>query len=475
MESWSTFGGDLHLDLTGRQARGLGLRAALEDALREAVQDGRLAPGTRLPSSRALGGDLGIARNTVVEAYLQLTAEGWLTSRQGSGTTVADRAAPPAPAVAPGAPPPGPAVRYDLRPGRPDLSMFPRTAWSAAARRALTAAPNEALGYDTPLGRIELRQALAAYLARVRGVRTAPERILICSGHTQALNLLCAALRERGAAALAVEAYGLAPLQQVVTASGLERVALPLDEGGARTDLLTGVRAGAVLLTPAHQFPTGAPLLAPRRSAAVEWARRTGGLVIEDDYDGEFRYDRQPLGAMQALDPERVVYSGTASKSLAPALRLGWLALPQELVAPVTRLKRLADTQSGALDQLTLAELITSGTYDRHVRRCRLHYRRRRDRLVAALAERAPRIRVTGVAAGLHAVLVLPPGGPGEAELIGRGAAAGLALGGLAECRDDRAGDGPQAPPGLVIGYGTPPEHAFAGALDALCGLLERL
>ncbi|MFD7987094.1 PLP-dependent aminotransferase family protein [Kitasatospora indigofera] len=475
MESWSTFGGDLHLDLTGRQARGLGLRAALEDALREAVQDGRLAPGTRLPSSRALGGDLGIARNTVVEAYLQLTAEGWLTSRQGAGTTVAERAAPPAPAPAPDAARPGPAVRYDLRPGRPDLSMFPRTAWLAAARRALTAAPNEAFGYDTPLGRIELREALAAYLARVRGVRTAPERILVCSGHTQGLNLLCAALRGRGAAALAVEAYGLAPLQQVVRASGLERVALPLDEDGARTDLLAGARAGAVLLTPAHQYPTGVPLPAARRFAAVEWARRTGGLVIEDDYDGEFRYDRQPLGAMQALDPERVVYSGTASKSLAPGLRLGWLALPQELVAPMTRLKRLADTQSGALDQLTLAELITSGTYDRHVRRCRLHYRRRRDRLVSALAERAPRVRVTGVAAGLHAVLTLPPDGPSEAELIARAAAAGLALGGLAECRDDRAAAGPDAPAGLVIGYGSPPEHAFTGALDALCGLLGAL
>ncbi|MFC9325960.1 PLP-dependent aminotransferase family protein [Kitasatospora sp. NPDC057015] len=475
MESWSTFGGDLHLDLTGRRAGGLGLRAALEDALRTAVQDGRLTPGTRLPSSRALGGDLGIARNTVVEAYVQLTAEGWLTSRQGAGTTVADRPAPPAPAAAPTAPAPGPAVRYDLRPGRPDLSLFPRAAWLAAARRALTAAPNEAFGYGGPLGRIELRRALAGHLARVRGVRTDPERILVCSGHTQGLGLLCGALRERGATALAVEAYGLAPLRGVVAASGLRRVALALDEGGARTRLLDGSGAGGVLLTPAHQFPTGVPLPASRRSAAVEWARRTDGFVIEDDYDGEFRYDRQPVGAMQALDPERVVYSGTASKSLAPGLRLGWLALPRELAAPVARLKVLADTHSGVLDQLTLAELITSGTYDRHVRRCRLHYRRRRDRLVAALAERAPGVRVTGVAAGLHAVLLLPPGGPAEAELMARAGAAGLAVGGLAECRDEAAGPGDGSPQGLVIGYGTPPEHAFEGALDALCGLLGRL
>ncbi|WP_371480150.1 PLP-dependent aminotransferase family protein [Kitasatospora sp. NBC_00315] len=473
MESWATFGGDLHLDLTGRRAGGLGLRAALEDALREAVQDGRLAPGTRLPSSRALGGDLGIARNTVVEAYTQLTAEGWLTARQGTGTTVADRAAPPVPATASETAPTRPPVRYDLLPGRPDLSLFPRSAWLAAARRALTAAPDEALGYGSPLGRIELRRALAAYLARVRGVRTDPERILVCSGHTQGLGLLCGVLRERGATSLAVEAYGLAPLRAVVAASGLTRAALELDEGGARTDALAGTGAGAVLLTPAHQFPVGAPLSAHRRAAAVEWARRTDGFVIEDDYDGEFRYDRQPVGAMQALDPERVVHSGTASKSLAPGLRLGWLALPRALVAPVARLKQLADAQSGVLDQLTLAELIGSGTYDRHVRRCRLHYRRRRDRLVAALAERAPGVRVTGVAAGLHAVLLLPPDGPSEAELIARGAAAGLALGALADCHDEGAGAAP-APPGLVIGYGTPPEHAFAGALDALCGLLGR-
>ncbi len=385
---------------------------------------------------------------------------------------MADRAAPPAPAARPAAPVPGSAVRHDLLPGRPDLSLFPRSAWLAAARRALTAAPNEALGYGSPFGRIELRRALAAYLARVRGVRTDPERILVCSGHTQGLGLLCGVLRERGARSLAVEAYGLEPLRGVVAASGLARTALPLDDDGARVDLLATADAGAVLLTPAHQFPTGAPLSAPRRAAAVEWARRTGGFVIEDDYDGEFRYDRQPVGALQALDPERVVYSGTTSKSLAPGLRLGWLALPAELAAPVARLKTLADAQSGVLDQLTLAELIASGTYDRHVRRCRLHYRRRRDRLVAALAERAPGVRVTGVAAGLHAVLLLPPGGPPERELVARAAAAGLAVSGLAACRADRSDAGADAPSGLVIGYGTPPEHAFAGALDALCGLL---
>ncbi|WP_316521837.1 PLP-dependent aminotransferase family protein [Kitasatospora brasiliensis] len=468
---WTTFGGDLHLDLTERRAAGAGLRAALEDALREAVQEGRLAPGTRLPSSRALGEDLGIARNTVVEAYGQLTAEGWLSSRQGSGTTVARRAV-PSPAVRPTRPQTRrPAARYDLTSGRPDLSLFPRTAWLAAARRALATAPHEALDYSSPLGRLELRQALTHYLARVRGVRTDPDHLLVCTGVTQGLGLLCAALRERGARALAVEEYGLPPQHAIVRAAGLTTVPVPLDADGARVDRLDA-RAGAVLLTPAHQYPTGAALSAERRAEAVRWAREQDRYVIEDDYDGEFRYDRQPLGAMQALDPERVVYAGTSAKSLAPGLRLAWLALPDALVEPVARLKALADTMSPVLDQLTLAELITSGTHDRHVRRCRLHYRRRRDQLVAALAEHAPHVRVTGIAAGLHAVLQLPPGSTPEPELLARARQAGLSLNGLSW---HRAPALPPAdtPPALVIGYATPPEHTFPAAVRALCELLR--
>ncbi|GAA1388397.1 PLP-dependent aminotransferase family protein [Kitasatospora putterlickiae] len=485
---WTAFGGDLHLDLGERRAAGAGLRAALEDALREAVQDGRLAPGTRLPSSRALGEDLGIARNTVVEAYGQLTAEGWLSSRQGSGTTVAERAA-PRPAgraveVRAGRRPTG---RHDLLAGRPDLSLFPRSAWLASARRALAVAPHEAFDYGSPLGRIELRRALSDYLARVRGVRTDPERLLICAGFGQGLGLLAAALRERGAGRVAVESYGIPPQRHVLRAAGLGLAPLPLDHSGARTDLLAELsdteareaeadrleadRLGAVLLTPAHQFPTGAALAADRRAAAVRWAREYDGYVIEDDYDGEFRYDRQPLGAMQALDPDRVVYGGTAAKSLAPGLRLAWLALPDELVEPVARRKALADTMSPVLDQLTFAELITSGRYDRHVRRCRLHYRRRRDQLVAALTERAPHVKVTGIAAGLHAVLQLPPGSSPEAELMDRARAAGLVLTSLGWYLTDNAPA--DAPPALVVGYATPPDHAFPAALTALCDLLR--
>ncbi|MFD8599991.1 PLP-dependent aminotransferase family protein [Kitasatospora sp. NPDC059646] len=472
MSSWATFGGDLHLDLDAGRAGGLGLRAALEDALRTAVRDGRLASGTRLPSSRALAADLGIARNTVAEAYTQLVAEGWLMSRQGSGTVVAERGPQPAPADPPPGLRPSPPVRHDLKPGSPDLSRFPRGAWLAAARRALATAPHDAFGYGDPRGRIELRRALAGYLARARGVRTDPERLLICTGVQQGLGLVCAALREQGLGAVAVEAYGLPPQHRVIAAQGLAMRPLPLDEGGAVTSELARTDAGLALLTPAHQFPLGMPLRAARRAAAVDWARQVGGYLLEDDYDGEFRYDRHAIGAMQALDPDRVVYAGTASKSLAPGVRLGWLALPAALVEPVTRHKQLADGQSGALEQLTLAELIDSGGYDRHIRRSRQLLRRRRDRLVEVLAARAPQVRVTGISAGLHAVLELPEGSPGEEELRSRALRSGLRLHTLGWSRADGATRPPDRPPALVIGYGTPPDHAFEAALDALCALL---
>ncbi|MEW9520496.1 PLP-dependent aminotransferase family protein [Streptomyces tubercidicus] len=468
--SWATFGRDLHLDLTGPG----GLRAALLRALRDAVRSGRLAPGTRLPSSRSLAADLGIARNTVADAYAELVAEGWLSARQGSGTRVAwghlpegargrvlPRAAPAARRT------PGPAgrtdrPRLDLTPGTPDVAAFPRTAWLAAARRALTAAPSEAFGYGTPRGRPELRTVLADYLARARGVRADPDRIVICAGFMQGLALLSRAL---GTGRLAVESYGLDFHRAVITRAGMGTVPLLVDERGARTEELAALDdVRAALLTPAHQFPTGVPLHPDRRAAAVNWARATGGFILEDDYDGEFRYDRQPVGALQGLDPDHVVYLGTASKSLAPALRLSWMVLPDRLVDPVLALKGTGEWQSGALDQLTLAEFLSSGAYDRHLRGMRLRYRRRRDQLVAALADRAPHVHVSGIAAGLHAVLELPSGT--EQSIVQAARWQGLALEGLSRFHD------PSAPPAprdaLVVAYGTPPDHSFTNALDAL-------
>ncbi|MFD7993216.1 MocR-like pyridoxine biosynthesis transcription factor PdxR [Streptomyces mexicanus] len=458
--TWATLGVDLHLEPTGP-----GVRRGLTDALREAVRTGRLAPGTRLPSSRSLAADLGIARNTVADAYADLVAEGWLTARQGSGTRVADRAV--TPEQPPAARPPRRRTRplHDLTPGAPDLASFPRGEWLKAARRALATAPHHALGYGDPRGRPELRTALAGYLARVRGVRADPEHILICAGFSHGLRILAEVLRSRGASTVAVESYGLDVHRDLLSAAGLRTCPLPLDERG--TDTTRMPQAAAVLLTPAHQFPMGMPLHPERRAAVTDWARRTGGLVLEDDYDGEFRYDRQPVGALQGLDPDHVVYLGTASKALAPGLRLAWMVLPPSLAEEAAAAKGGSET-CGVLDQLTLAEFLTSGAYDRHVRSARLRYRRRRDALVDALATRAPGIHPTGIAAGLHAVLRLPPGT--EAAVVQAAAWQGLAVFGLSRFRHERA----TVPPldALVVGYGTPPDHAWSAALDALCRVL---
>lgn len=463
-ESRATFGADLHLELSA----GRGLRAGLVEALREAARSGRLAPGTRLPSSRSLAADLGIARNTVAEAYAELVAEGWLTARQGSGTRVAERARPRRLASAATATARRPARNgpsYSLVPGSPDLGSFPRAAWLSAARRALTYAPNDAFGYGADgRGRVELREALAGYLARARGVYADPERIVLCAGFAHGLKLLAGVLRTRRVRDVAVEGYGLDVHRDVLTRAGLRTRPLRVDGAGACTpDLASGV--GAVLLTPAHQFPTGAALTPARRAAAVDWARTTGGLILEDDYDGEFRYDRQQVGALQGLDPDRVVYLGTASKSLAPGLRMGWMVVPPGVLDEVVAAKGRTDWTSSALDQLTLAEFIRSGAYDRHVRGMRLRYRRRRDALVAAVGDR---VAVSGIAAGLHAVLDLAPGT--ERSLLQAASWQDLALTGLARFRHPEADMPPRD--ALVVGYGAPSDSAWSPTLAALVAAL---
>jgi GntR family transcriptional regulator/MocR family aminotransferase len=463
VKAWAISGVDLHLELAGHR-----VRAGLEAALREAMQTGRLAPGTRLPSSRALAADLGIARNTVAEAYAQLGAEGWLTARQGSGTRVASTAAVSLPGPAAGIRPPlgVRAARHDLRPGSPDLSAFPRAGWLSAARKALSGAPSRALGYSDPRGRPELRTVLAAYLGRTRGVRVAPDRIVVCAGFTQGLALLCQVLPDVGVTRIAVEDYGQPRTAEALAASGLAPVMLGVDDGGAVLDKAHG--AQAMLLTPAHQFPLGSVLSPRRRADAARWAAGSGGLIIEDDYDGEFRYDRQPVGALQALAPEHVIYAGTVSKTLAPGLRLGWLVLPARLTEAVASAKARSDAHTSSFEQLTLTEFITSGAYDRHVRRVRLAYRRRRDRLVAALAAHAPGVRVTGIAAGLHAVAELGPG-QREEQVIAGAAARGVAIEGLGgyALRAHTRG------PALVIGYATPPEHGYTTALARLVAAIR--
>jgi GntR family transcriptional regulator/MocR family aminotransferase len=450
---------DLHVALAGS-----GRRNGLERAIRAAIRTGRLPPDERLPSTRALARDLGFARGTVAEAYAQLAAEGYLRTRQGAPTRVASGPWPQAQA-SPGPPAPADRPRFSLGAGVPDLSAFPRAAWQAALRRALAKAPDAALSLDDPRGRPELRSALAAYLGRARGVLADPERIVVCAGYTEGLALLAAALRARGTRTIAMETPCLPDHREVVSAGRLRVAPLAVDEGGALADVPAA--AGAVVLTPAHQFPLGATLAPERRAAFVGWARSRDAILIEDDYDGEFRYDRQPVGALQGLDPEHIVYAGTASKTFAPGLRLGWLVVPAELVDDVLAAKRLAGA-AHALDQLALAELLRSGGFDRQVRRMRQRYRRRRDQLLARLAEHSPAFRPQGIAAGLHLWLEIGPGGPGERELVARAARRSLALSGT---RDYWHGDG-GGPPGVILGYSAPAQHEFSATLAALGGTL---
>ena len=454
---------DLLLELD----RAVGRREGIERSVRQAIRDGRLALGALLPSSRSLAGDLGVARGTVSAAYAQLAAEGYLDLRQGAAPRVrwvSRRQPEPVPSPAPEPPP-----RWDLRPGRPDAASFPRHAWSRAHRQVLARAPDESFGYGDPRGTIELRRALADYLGRARGVDTHPERLLICNGFTEALALVCHALRASGAATLAVEDPSAPRFRRLAETAGLTVIPVPCDQDGLRTDCLGRIGARAVLTTPAHQYPLGVTMSPARRTALVEWARRCHALIVEDDYDGEFRYDRQPVGALQHLDPEHVIYVGTASKTLAPGLRLGWLNPPAGMTGALRSAKEHLDRGTSALEQLTFAELIVSGAFDRHIRRMRGIYGRRRDELVHALACTRPGLRLTGISAGLHAVAYLPEHGLSERQVRSRAARHSLALHILSSYWHHPPQPAPQA---IIIGYATPAGHAYRPALAALTRLL---
>jgi GntR family transcriptional regulator / MocR family aminotransferase len=434
--------------------------SAIEATLRHAILDGRLAPGTRLPSSRALAAELGCARATVVAAYEQLAAEGYLVATVGAGTTVAPIRTP----VALGAPAPDLGVFTELLPGEPDPSSFPRRAWAGAVRKVMQSSPDALFKYGDRRGLTELRVALAGYLARSRSVVVDPTRVVIFGGFASALSTLSTTFAALGIARVAVEDPGLPPYVKVVGAGDVEIVPVPVDDDGICIDDLGDEQA--VLCTPAHQYPMGVVLSATRRARLIEWARKHDAWIIEDDYDGEFRYDRRPIGAMQGLDPDRVVYGGTASKSLAPGLGIAWLVLPSSLLEPVLDTKRLRRDAVSTIEQAALAEFIASGRFDRHIRSQRLQYRRRRDSLLRLFASRTDLLDVTGVSAGLHVTAFVRD--RDEREVLDIALQRGVAMFGL--------GDHRIALPhrhGLVIGYSRSPTHAFPAALDALEGVLD--
>lgn len=457
--SGTTSGPELlvELDRSGSEP----LHRQLVSGLRDAIRTGRLAPQTRLPSTRVLATDLGVSRRLVVDAYSQLVAEGFLHSRHGSGTRVAtvDAASTPEDVAESGR-------RFDIdfAPGAPDLGSFPRHAWLRALRQGLAEIESHALGYVAPQGLQTTRIALADYLRRTRGVLADPQHIVLCSGATQAIALLASTLRSE---TFAMEDPGFWLHRLVLRHNGIEPAPVPVDGDGLDVGALTASGATAVLATPAHQSPTGVVLSAARRTALLEWAR-AGRLVIEDDYDAEYRYDRAPVGALQGVAPDRVVYVGSTSKTLAPGLRIGWMVLPANLVDTVALAKGLADTGSSVMDQIAFAQLLTSGGYDRHLRQMRRRYVGRRNTLLKALSRYLPQATVLGAAAGVHLTVRLPDGYP-IADVVRRAAEMRVGVEPLAPCY----ADADSAPPGLMLGYANLTESQIVAGVRVLalaCG-----
>jgi GntR family transcriptional regulator/MocR family aminotransferase len=440
------------------------LRAGLERTLRDAIREGSLRAGVELPASRRLAAQLGVSRGVVRDAYAELEAQGYLHVTTRRAPVVAEvpgerpkRAPPVSPAPRP--------VRFDMTATTPDVTLFPRKLWSAALVAAVRDAPATELDYADPHGTSVLRERLADELGRTRGVICDPSQVVIVQGAAQGIHVILRALRHRGATSIAVEDPSLDRHHRQIADAGLRLVGQSVDGDGLIVD---GLDADAVIVSPAHQFPTGVVLSGARRRQLLAWSRDTGGFVIEDDYDAEFRYDREPVRALQGLHPDGVVYVGTASKTLAPALRLGWLVVPEPLASELAELKRLVDNFSPTLEQFALAHMIERGHYQRHIRKARGIYRARRDRLVSALAEHFPELTVSGVAAGLGVTLNLPASVDDRA-LERAASEAGIRVEALTRYAIHDHGLR-----GLVIGYGRLHETALGPAIGALSGLVRQ-
>lgn len=464
----------LLLDPIAAPARGL--TDWLVNALRGAIDDGRLGPGSRLPATRALATDLAVSRGVVVEAYRRLTDEGLVGGRGGGGTTVLAqparaRHASSEPAPLPAGPPRLPLPRLpigegiDLSPGVPDLSAFPRSLWLRTERAVLSETPPEELGYGDPRGHPRLRNILAPWLARTRGLRAGPDDIIVVSGVAQAMALLAQQLRRDGIESIGVEDPGSRGAVDEFAYWGLQPVPVATDDDGIRVDALSATGTRAAFLTPAHQFPTGVVLAPQRRRELLVWAM-DAELVIEDDYDAEYRYDRAPVPALHSSAPDRIAYAGSTSKSLAPALRLGWLVAPPRRYEDLVAAKHASDLGSPTVPQLVLARLLESGEYDRHVRLVRARHRARRDALLDALAAHLPTASVKGVAAGLHLMVTLPGGD--DVALADALREAGVMVHPLSWHRRL------PGPAGLVIGYAAHPPDRLREAAATIGRVARR-
>ncbi|WP_264936821.1 PLP-dependent aminotransferase family protein [Streptomyces sp. A012304] len=454
--------------------------------LRRAMADGRLTVGSRLPPTRVLAAELRVSRGVVAEAYRRLTEDGRVEGRRRGGTVVVavstasvPPSVPPAGAAPPGAlflGTPGADVfdalraapcRVDFTPGRPDLTAFPRSAWLRAERAVLGELSAEHLGYGDPRGAPELRRAVAGWLARGRGIRVEPDEVLVVAGTAQALTLLHPVLRADGIDAVAVEDPGSLGTRQHLEHGGLAAPPVPVDEDGVRVDALRATGARAVLLTPAHQFPTGVVTSGERRRELLRWAA-DGGLIIEDDYDAEHRYDRPPVPALRAFLDDRVCYLGSVSKLLAPALRIGWAVPPRRHREALVDAKRFTDLGNAVLPQLVLARLMESGGLERHLRLLRGRHRRRRDAMIHALTGRLPGAVVHGAAAGLHLTVTYAPDVP-DTELAAAALARGVKVQPLSWHRQ-RPGR-----PGLVLGYAATPAGVIPDGVASIGEALREL
>ncbi|GGS57011.1 GntR family transcriptional regulator [Planobispora rosea] len=450
---------------------GRALHERLTAAIRGAILAGRLSPGDALPPSRALAQELSCSRWVVNEAYGQLVAEGHLTARQGSGTRVAPDV-PARSAVPPAVPPvraPSPVVA-DLRPGAPDVARFPAAAWNRATHHVLMAGGGSDV-FPPAEGVRRLREVVSGYLGRTRGVTVSPEEVVITCGTTHAVGLLAGVLARRSASLLAVEDPGWRRFDDAAVHAGLAIEPVAVDREGIDVGRLRRTDPDAVLCSPAHQFPTGAALSAGRRRALLAWAAERSAVVLEDDYDAEFRYDRKPIGALAALDRDNIAYLGSASKTLHPGLRMGWMVPPARLRDPVIEALERSGAGPGVFDQLALARLIDAGDYDRHLRRARALYRERREAVLTALRGHSV-IRdagpVEGIAAGLHLVLPLPPGHD-DREVADRLERRGVLVMPLSRYARRRLR------PSLVIGYGRlSPARAGLAAAEIAAVLEDR-
>jgi GntR family transcriptional regulator/MocR family aminotransferase len=442
------------------RARPEPLHRQLAEALRGAIRAGRLTPGARMPSTRVLAADLGVSRRLVVDTYGQLIAEGFLVSKRGSGTRVArvdtSAARPRADIDA--------TDRYDVdfASGTPDLTGFPRDSWLRALKQGLSQAPSDSFGYVAPQGIAGVRAALSEYLGRTRGVVAGADRIVLCSGVTQGISLTAELLRRRGGLPLAMEEPGFWVHRVVLQHQGISPIPVAVDDDGIDVTLLEESGTTSVLTTPAHQSPTGVVLTATRRAALLEWSR-AGHLIIEDDYDAEYRYDRAPVGALQGLAPDRVIYLGSASKTLAPGLRIGWMVLPPELVGAAIELKSLADAGNSVMDQIAFANLLASGGYDRHLRQMRRRYVARRNALLGALNRYLPQTTVLGAAAGVHLTVQFPDSYPIQ-DLVRRAAEMRVRVEPLTPYYADHTA----APPGLILGYANLTESRIVAGIKTL-------